>query len=441
MKSAKRFVQTILIASLFGCTSTPSPQHAAPELAQSDVNGSYGYMTRTGLVIHRNQDTQISYERYMGDACLKQLASINSLMRRISDSRCTATGLQTPQMRQICAQSEREYATRQRADQVCLAKRDAYAEQTLTLKAMRPGMTADFARLGQPIAQARFSAIEANAILPFNQIPSSQAARCYTLSDESGKTIPVRGAAYEDRYSFALPFVEEGGRLQETQQQIARLTQEIETLTQGMARQEQALLRNAAFEGGVCTRPAERSIPPRPDSMDRQELEYQINGGCTDLMMRRFSGNDVTNAFTRLSWDERIFQWRRWSDDPSTQHSCSKNLISQLDTSITEVGCSLFFKDQVLPACIQNMYQQCRAIAQSSCTRDISRWSSTVSRIRREPAQALETCQQTVSELRTNNERLPQLQEALIQARAAFHTAQARRIETERISLEQARCQ
>jgi len=305
MRTAKRLVQATLIASLFGCATTPLPQHAAPELAHSDVSGSYGYMTRAGLIIHRNQDTHISYESYMGDACLKQLASINSLMRKISDSRCTAAGLQTPQMRQICAQSEREYAARQRTDQVCLAKRDAYSEQVLTLKAMRPGMTVDFARLGHPIAQARFSSTEANAVLPFNQIPASQAASCYTLSDEQGAMIPIRNTSYEDRYSFALPFVEEGDRLQEVQQQIASLTQEIETLTQQVASQEQALVRNAAYRGGVCTRPQERSIPPRPEGMSRAELEHQINGGCTDLMMRRFSGNDVTNAFTRLSWDER----------------------------------------------------------------------------------------------------------------------------------------
>ena len=301
-------------------------------------------------------------------------------------------------------------------------------------------MSADFARLGQTAGTMRFSATEPVAALEYNQIAAVGASTCFALKDERGALVPVRDSSHEDRYTFGLPYFTERGSLLAAQQNISALSQKMENLEQQIVTGERSLRRNAAYSDETCVAPKQRALPPRPQSLSAKELEFQVNGGCTELMMRRFSGSDVTNAFIRLSWDDRLINWRRWSDDRSRQNSCSKNLISQMDTAIAQIGCSMFFKDQVLPACIQSMYKQCRGIAESSCTSETQRWSRTVARIRQAPVRALETCQNSVRSLAENRREIERLRYALMRANTELQTLSAEKIVSERISLEEAQC-
>jgi len=197
-----------------------------------------------------------------------------------------------------------------------------------------------------------------------------------------------------------------------------------------LQREEKSLVSNRAFENGSCVQPAKRKIPPKPKGMSYSQIEYQANGGCTDLIMRRFDGGDAVRAYTRLSWDDKLRDWRKWSSNTSAQNSCSKNLIDQFDTS----------EKQLLPACIQDLYQTCVSKARSRCAGPVQYWEREVSAIKAEPIEAMRACRSSITNAKAYSSQLSELELQLSAATDVTNRRLSQRSAPQRMDLAAATC-
>ena len=204
-------------------------------------------------------------------------------------------------------------------------------------------MTADFVQNMPIVTTAPFNQNAKKLTIPFQANSGLKNASCFMLTDAFNRPVAVRDASHQERFLFSAPFLTEKSKLTAATQAQHSVESNHASLSAQMEKAKTKLVGSGAFSNGQCVKPAQAPIPPKPQGYDRNQIYTQANGGCTDMLIRRFGQNDALNAFTRLSWDQKLLDWKRWSNNPAQKDSCAVNLISQAETSFTKIGCSLFF--------------------------------------------------------------------------------------------------
>ena len=442
----KQFAMLAMSVGLLSCESVETTEgrssaDATNKLVVPDQPPEYGYMTPSGLVIHKNDENTADYESFVGAECIKHLKAKDGFIRRVKDQQpCQANIRYHPNMIRICQQKAIKIRERQQKDQECQQRVQAYNNQGLWLRAAGAGMTADFASNMLVVSSASFNKSTKKLTMTFQANPQAQNASCFVLTDAFNKPVPVRDKSYKERFMFTAPFLTEKSRVSAASQAQHSVESTHASLTSQLDKAKAKLIRSGAFKNGQCVKPAQDPIPPKPKGYSANEVYAQANGGCTDMLIRRFGQNDTLNAFTRLSWDQRLLDWKRWSNNRSTQDECGKNLMSQAETSITKIGCSLFFKDELLPACIQESYNTCMRVAKRRCAGPIQSWERQVRRIKNAPDEKQQACYEAAREIVALSEKLDVTNRQVSEARRVSYQAQSNQTTAQRISLNDAQC-
>ncbi len=443
----KQFAMLTMSVGLLSCESVETTNGGRSSATASDTlvvpatRSEYGYMTPSGLVIHENDENTTDYESFVGAECIKHLKAKDGFIRRVKDQQpCQANIRYHPNMIRICQQKAIKIRERQQKDQECQQRVQAYNNQGLWLRTASAGMTADFASSMLVVSSASFNKSTKKLIMTFQANPQAQNISCFVLTDAFNKPVPVRDKSYKERFMFTAPFLTEKSRVSAASQAQRSVESSHASLTSQLENAKTKLLRSGVFKDGQCVKPAQEPIPPKPQGYDRNQIYIQANGGCTDMLIRRFGQNDTLNAFTRLSWDQQLLDWKRWSNNRNAQDACGKNLMSQAETSITKIGCSLFFKNELLPACIQESYNTCMSIAKRRCAGPIQSWERQVRRIKNAPDEKQQACYEAARELVALSEKLDVTNRQVTQARRISYQAQSNQTAARRISLNDAQC-
>jgi len=436
---------TLVAALALTSCQTTDTGGGASILSVPEKTASYGYMTPTGLVLAQTKENTRSYMDVVGKECAKHIKSQGGLMRKFKDYKQCQPGVRYhPSMQQACQRAAQHKAQRQQKDAVCQAAVDQYEKQPVILRAAAPGMTADFVHTMPALNSSYFNPETKTAALKFYDRAELHATQCFILTDQLHRPIPVRDAdhpgANGDRYLFAAPFLTEKSKMLAASNSLKTREHEQTSLQAQLIKAETKLTQSGAFENGSCVRPKQAVVPPKPRGYSAEQIYFQANGGCTDMLFRRFGQNDTLNAFTRLSWDQQLLHWKQWANRPAQKDNCAINLASQAETSFTKIGCSLVFKNEFLPACIQDMYQSCMVKAKNRCAGPVQSWERRVRDIKAAPREQLAQCQQAVAEINQLSRQLSIADNQVVQARRASYAANKNQTAPQRLSLSDSLC-
>ena len=442
MPSIKKLaLSTFLAASVFACASTE--YSANPISASPSKSNDTGYITKTGLVINWNNRTGIFYDEFMGEQCLKILRRMgNPLHEAIRYSECNPQYKNDYRYAAFCQQASREVQQLKANEQHCLQKRQVFQNQKIYVRTVKQPRDIAFPKAGSIVASGALSQKDKSTSIYIAPQAEIAKASCLYLTNEQNEKVPVRGADHAERYLFSMPHMIEASHLKVTEDAIKQAQLKIYEL-RNKVDQAQAYFKEArAYADGQCQMPAQRTIPPKPAGMSEEELQFQVESSCIDLLVRRFPDDRVENALFAINRDNQIEQWVRWSTlGRKNQAQCAKNSLSQAETMIPKIVCGVFGGD-ISNICIQQLYDQCVISAESRCNGPVQAWERKRRKIIAEPREIMSDCQARGSHMKQHMALLRQAHIELNTARDRLRQLKSKNPVpvTDRVSLEEAVC-
>lgn len=299
-------------------------------------------------------------------------------------------------------------------------------------------------------------------------IPSQGLANneCLALVDTRGSVIGVRGTdAAPNNYLFAT--VQMAERRKRDQQKAPDRPQDVVAMWQAdVQKYTRALQENPAWDGQRCVEPTMARLPPEPEGMSDQEIEYEAKGYCAALLSTMIGHNELLSAVAATQeYDYRTAGFKLGME-PAYAAQCTHRshffdpadidrinaetgrmapgTVARPAASAKSASGSQQVGDGVVSPrhlMISTLLRQCTTSAVDVCSAPKKQWALEVQKIKEAPQLALQTCEADVETLRTAVVALQkaELEAALVKTAPRLSPARAK-LERVRIPLSLATC-
>jgi len=276
----------------------------------------------------------------------------------------------------------------------CLTRHRQYAAQKIRLVAIdKPGW-------GEPIIVARSGTLDQkhqqfSISLSGNMaIPRSS---CFQIVNEANKPIPIRGETHTDRFSFAIPHINQRAQMRYVESRLAETENNIAVLEGRLRQARSSLAINTAFKNNQCVKPSV-SLPSKPQGLSPSELTYNAEQGCYRMLERRFPKQNVRDAMFAIGRDYIVENSLAYERNRESQEECAQFVLPQAETMPVRIICGIF-GSQISNICIQDTFDRCVVAAKSACQKPQARYAQKVHSIQTAQAKLFQSCQAQVDDI------------------------------------------